>query len=192
MTGLIYILKESFDLNDNDWQLAANLFNEEKISKGDYYLRENQICRKISFIKVGLFRLYNNFNGIEKNIHFFSEGEFVSDYFSFLLQTPSVRPIQALEDSILLSINKEKLFELYTKSEKWERVGRILAETAFLTAVVTTDRLLQANYEERVKIFITETPKLVQRVPQFMLASYLNMTPETLCRVKKRIYRKTS
>lgn len=184
------ILIKCFELDEIDVEIASNLFYEETIKKGDYYLRENQLCKKISFIESGLFRLFSNVNDIERNIYFFTENDFITDYFGFLTQTQSLRPIQALEDSVILSIKKEQLHELYSKSKKWERMGRLLAESAFLTSVIVTDRLLQDNFEARVESFIEETPNLIQRVPQYMIASYLNMTPETLCRVKKRIYKK--
>ncbi len=183
------ILINFFELDEMDWQIASSLFYEETIPKGEYYLKENQFCKKLSFVEVGLFRLFSNVNGIERNIHFFAENDFVSDYFGFLTQTQSIRPIQALEDSMILSIRKEQLMELYCTSKKWERVGRLLAESAFLTSVVATDRLLQDSFDARVKSFIEETPNLIQRVPQYMIASYLNMTPETLSRVKRRIYK---
>lgn len=118
---------------------------------------------------------------------FFSEAEFMTDYFSFLTNTESVRPIQALENSIIYSKEKKNLNTLFDNSKKWERIRRQLSESAYITSVIIANRLLHDNYDTRVTTFINENPSLMQRVPQYMIASYLNMTPETLSRVKRRI-----
>jgi CRP/FNR family transcriptional regulator, anaerobic regulatory protein len=182
------ILKTSFELDDTDWEMASHIFFKENIVKGKHYLREKEYCTKLSFVVHGLFRVYTKMNHAEKTVQFFAENDFMTDYFGFLTHTPSIRNIQALEDATILSIQKDQLINLYCNSKKWERLGRILAESAYLNAVIKNDRLLQDNYNKRVKSFIHEKPEIIQRVPQYMIASYLNMTPETFSRVKKRIY----
>jgi len=175
------------NFSDKELDRALDFFYEEKYRKGDYYLREGQYSNKISFIESGLFRLFYQVSGEEKIMLFFSEGQFMTDYFGYLTQTPSIRPIQALEDSKVLSIDRIKLNQLFESSKNWEYVGRILAESAYVISVHRANRLLHDDYDTRLHTFIQESPSLIQRVPQYMIASYLNMTPETLSRVKKRI-----
>ena len=121
---------------------------------------------------------------------FFAEHQFMTDYFGYLTKTPSIRPIQALENSILYTIERQQLDELYDKSKNWEWLGRRLAESAYVRSVLRANRLLHDDFDTRLHTFVEENPTLLQRVPQYMIASYLNMTPETLSRVKKRLYRK--
>lgn len=109
----------------------------------------------------------------------------MTDYYSFLTNTVSIRPIQALENSMIYSIEKKNLNKLFEYSKNWERIGRQLAESAYVTSVLRANRLLHDDYNTRFKTFIEESSFLMQRVPQYMIASYLNMTPETLSRVKK-------
>lgn len=175
------------DFSEDELEKAIASFYQEKFKKGDYYLKEGQYSNKISFIESGLFRLFYQVNGEEKIMLFFSEVEFMTDYFGYLTQTPSIRPIQALEDSTVYSIERTKLNQLFESSKKWEYVGRIMAESAYVTSVHRANRLLHDDYDTRLHTFIQESPSLIQRVPQYMIASYLNMTPETLSRVKKRI-----
>ena len=118
---------------------------------------------------------------------FFSEGQLMTDYFGFLTNTPSIRPIQALEDSLIYSIEKEQLTKLYDQSKNWERLGRKLSESAYVTSVLRANRLLHDDYQTRVNTFIQENQSLIQRIPQYMIASYLHMTPETLSRVKRNL-----
>ncbi|WP_194973491.1 Crp/Fnr family transcriptional regulator [Aquiflexum lacus] len=180
-------LQSLHKFSDEELNMALGFFYQEKFKKGDFYLREGQFSNKISFIESGLFRLFYRVEGEEKIMLFFSENQFMTDYFGYLTQSPSIRPIQALEDSLVYSIERDKLNQLFEGSKAWEHVGRKLAESAYVTSVLRANRLLHDDYDTRLNTFIVESPTLIQRVPQYMIASYLNMTPETLSRVKKRL-----
>lgn len=183
-------LKLYFDniisLTDTEWKEAKTLFKTEEILKGGFLIKPNVICNKISFVQSGLFRLYYLVEGEEKTMLFFPENQFATDYFSFLTKTQSIRHIDALEDSIVYSISYDDLHKLFA-FKNWETIGRILAERAYVLSVFLANRIIHDNFETRIVNFMKENPGLYQRLPQYMIASYLKMTPETLSRVKKRI-----
>jgi CRP-like cAMP-binding protein len=111
----------------------------------------------------------------------------MTDYFGYLTQTPSIRLIQAIEESSILTIPRTCLQQLFATSNTWNTIGRQLAEQAYLTAVERANRMLHDEPTTRVRDFMKQHPDLLQRVPQYLIASYLQMTPETLSRVKKRL-----
>lgn len=162
-------------------------FKEIQIDKNQHYVNEGEICKKIGFIKKGLFKLYYNVDGIERIMLFFQENQFVTDYYSYLTQTPSKRPIQAIEEASVYNISYYDFHKLYESSKAWERVGRILAERAYIFSVQRANRIIHDEPDTRFITFLKDYPNLIQRVPQYMIASYLNMTPETYSRIKKRI-----
>ncbi|MEO1715425.1 MAG: Crp/Fnr family transcriptional regulator, partial [Bacteroidota bacterium] len=174
-------------LTEQEIDMALAYFYREEIKKGDFYLYEGGYANKISFVDSGLFKLFYRLKGEEKIMLFFAENQFMTDFFGYLTNSKSLRPIQALEDSVLYSINREDLDQLYDKSKNWERLGRRLAESAYVISVLRANRIIHDNYDTRVATFMAEHPDLMQRIPQYQIASYLDMTPETLSRVKKRI-----
>ena len=179
-------LQQVASLSEEEWEAASSVFTREVYPKGGYYIREQQYCNKISFIEKGLFKLFYLHEGAEKIMMFFSEQEFVTDYFAYLARTPSVRPIQAVEDAVVYSISRNNLETLFNTSKNWERIGRLLTERSYVIAVQRANRLLHDDPDTRFDALLREQPDLLQRVPQYMIASYLNMKPETLGRIKRR------
>lgn len=189
MQDLQAYLEKISPLNKEEWSLTLQAFKEEKYGKGDFFIKEGGYCNKVSFLSKGLFKLYYLTEGREKIMLFFAEGQFLTDYFGYLTQTPSIRPIQALEESIVYTITRDKLNHLTKTSQIWSNIARIMAERAYILAVQRANRLLHDDFDTRFITFMTEYPSLLQRVPQYMIASFLDMTPETLSRVKKRTFK---
>jgi len=190
MNALKTLLQSLAGLSDEAWTLAQPYFRRETLRKGDYFVADGAVCHRLAFVEQGLFRLFYRLEGEEKIMLFFSEGQFMADYYSFLTRTPSLRPIEALEPAVLYTLRYEELQALYAASPVWQQIGRLMAEQAYIYAVQRSNRLIHDDYDTRYLTLLAEQPTLLQRVPQYMVASYLNMTPETLSRVKSRVHRK--
>lgn len=158
MDLLKHTLLQLAPLPEAAWKQAEGCFQRKTLSKDAYYLRPNEPCTRISFIERGLFRLFYLQDGQEKIMLFFQEGQFMADYVGFLTQTPSVRPIQALEEAVVYHISSQDLQALYERHKAWERIGRLLAKRAYLYAVQRANRLLHDDFDTRFTTFMQEHP----------------------------------
>ena len=95
--------------------------------------------------------------------------------------------IQALEDSSATLILRDDLVELYKKIPKVEEFSRLVVESLYIEVSDKYESFFLKTAEERYLEFINSKPKFSEKIPQYMIASYLGITPEALSRVKKRV-----
>jgi len=184
------MLRSYFDqfvkLNNEEWQGFESCLQARSIKKGDYLLKEGEVCNFIAFVELGAFRFYLNRDGEEVMLGFYFKGDFAGNYRSFLVDQPSKESIQALKDARVHLIYKLDLLQLYDKFHKADRLGRMVAEQLFLTMAKRMDAMQYATPEERYKDMLSRNSLLLKEVPQYMLASYLGVKPETLSRIRAR------
>ena len=164
--------------------LAA--FRPRRARAGDHLVRAGQVCRSITFVESGLLRYYYLVNGKEVTGNFFFESSFVGAFASFISQSPSKQFVDCLEDCVLWQATHEQLEQLYATVPALEKFGRKMAESLFVHAQNRTASLLLDTPDQRYANLLRNRPKVLQRVPQYMIASYLGFTPETLSRIRKR------
>lgn len=150
--------------------------------------REGQISTYLYFIKSGCIRYYFLKDGEERTGQFFFENGWYTDLGSFLTQQPSEENVQALEPTELLLISKQSLYQIYEQVPIFERFGRVLLEQSFVGARLKNKRLANLSPEEHYKTLIKERPKVMQRVSLQHIASYLGIKPESLSRIRKRMF----
>lgn len=158
----------------------------EIVKKGDFIVTTSQVCNFIGFIESGLFRMYSNSDGIENIVAFFKEETFISEYVSFLTRQKAVYEIQALENSVIYKLYYNDLNKLYKEYPEYERAGRLVAEDLYISLSKRNLSLLAITPEERYQHYISSS-SLINRLPQYMIASYLGITPEALSRIRKRL-----
>ncbi|MEM0995359.1 MAG: hypothetical protein AAGI49_20165 [Bacteroidota bacterium] len=105
-----------------------------------------------------------------------------------MLKKPSDQYIQALEKTTVAVLSREATYELYDLIPKFERFGRLMAENAFIGLRRRTETLTHLSAEERYLNLVNNRPKVIQRVPQHYIASYLGIKPQSLSRIRKRIF----
>jgi CRP-like cAMP-binding protein len=177
--------------NEEEWSVFASYLKIRSIKKKEHVIESRQICKEIGFIVSGSVRFYHVKDGQQITNYFCLDGEFISSYRSFIQQVPGHTNIQALEDTLLITFTHQNIQQLLANpltAYQMERFGRLIAE------------YLICCYEDRVVSFITQTPeeryitllesnsRLLQRIPQHYLATYLGITPVSLSRIRKRMF----
>ena len=188
MNNLLASIQSLIKLSPEEKEIVTSLFKEEFYKKGEFFLGEGQVCKHAGFIKKGLVRYYINHDGEDKTYEFAQENNFVCNYESFVPQKPSTKIIQALEDCEILQISYDNLQVLYQSVSGWERFGRLVIEQVFVQLLHALGSLYTDTPEERYMKLIKDHPDLLQRVSQYHIASYVGVKPQSLSRIRKRIF----
>jgi CRP-like cAMP-binding protein len=160
-----------------------------RIPKGDFLVKAGQVCRYVSFLNSGLARLFYNFEGKDISIGFVVPGDYTSEYESFLTQKPASQSIEALSDLEVVDLGYNDMQRLYKEYPAYQEFGRKIAEMLFIYLNQRNTALLALSPEDRYRHMIADQPALLQQVPQYMLASFMGVTPEHLSRIRKKISR---
>ena len=184
LTSIQYLIT----LSPTELDIVKSLFKEKSYKKGDFFLEEGRICKQVGFVAKGLLRYYINQDGEEKTYDFSQENEFVCNYESFLPQIPSSKNIQALEDSIVFIISHADLQLFYANVRGGERFGRIAIEAVFVKLLQDISALYTETPELRYERFLKNHADLQQRISQYHIASFVGVKPQSLSRIRKRIF----
>lgn len=181
------IFSKILQLDSQDLEIFIDKFSPLHLKKGEFFIQEGKRCTKIGFILKGcLVCAYNN-DGVEVIDEFAIENEFITDYLSLLNNNPAEKNVKCLEDSDLIVIDSKDLNQLYNQKHSFERVGRIIAESLFKNWHQKAVSLMLDDAETRYKKLVKNKQSILQRVPQYLIASYLGITPESLSRIRKKI-----
>ncbi len=163
------------------------------LAKGDHILRAGTVADEVFFVHKGLLRYYfndPNDDGQERTGQFFDEGIVVTDAESFLARVPAEQNFEALEKSSIVVLPRAVLEAGYDEDHAIERFGRLMLQEALIGSQRRAGRLLTLQPEDRYRRFIETRPEVARRVPQYLVASYLGLTPESLSRIRGRISKK--
>ena len=157
------------------------------LSKNEYFVQQDEKCEYIGIVKRGyLYGFADDFDGDKKVSDFYCEGSVVSSYRSFITGCLSVVSIKAQEDSELYVFNREK-YETLLQSAIWIRFFQALSNELYFKKCQKDALIIQYNSGKRYQKLIHDFPKIEQIFPQYLIASYLQMRPETLSRIKNTL-----
>jgi CRP-like cAMP-binding protein len=185
--NLINALQRLITLDDNEKDIIRSLFKEKTYEKGDFFLKEGQICQHTGFIQKGLVRYFINKDGEELIYGFGKEGNFACSYESFLDHSASTKNIQTIENTTMLTISYNDLQTFYAEIKGGERFGRQMAEYIFVESVKQLTSMYTDPPEQRYRNFLQAYPDLQQRIPQYYISSFVGVKPQSLSRIRKRL-----
>jgi CRP-like cAMP-binding protein len=186
---LFDFLHDFSNLSEIEFLKGSQHWYRRTISKGDFFNMQNFVCSDLGFIKSGLFRIYyyDEETMADRNMFFFSEGQFIVSFRSFIYQYPCIYYIEALEDAELYAIKYQDLQNLYSTNKGWANTGRLLAELFFEYAQSRMESLLFNTVEQRYIKLLKEQPEILKRIALYHIASYLGITSQSLSRIRKRL-----
>jgi CRP-like cAMP-binding protein len=156
--------------------------------KGQFIVQQGDVCRYESFIVSGCARtFYPDEKGHEHVVMLAIENWWTADLGSFITQTPADYNVQCLESTDVLQFSHDDLDQLYRDVPKMERFFRLIVQNAYVAAQKRIVHNLSLPAKERYLRFREKYPSIEQRVPQYMIASYLGMTKEFLSKIRSEL-----
>lgn len=180
---------ERVDLTSKDIKLICNAYELKSFKKKDFLFQQGERSKFESYIVNGTLKVfYSDDRGNEHILYFAFKDWWVGDIASFNSKEPSIMSAQALEDTYLLSITYDKKEELFAKIPKLERMFRIVTQRTLTVLQKRFFLAMSGSAKDRYIQLIQRHPTIEQLVPQYQIASYLGILPESLSRMKKQLY----
>lgn len=174
------------NFSDEELEEVSHFFYPKKLKKGQNLCTPGNIATEIGFVLKGVFRVYYLIEGKESTRFLGCENIFITSIPSFTTQKPSIEYVEALEDAELLMLTYEDLQKMCNLSHKWDRLVRYLAEFSYNEQQNRIYSLIALTAQERYEQLTKTRPDFIQRIPQYIIANFLGISPETLSRIRKR------
>lgn len=184
---LVELMSSFIELTNEEKQGILDAFPIKTYTNETNLLKEGQIAKDAFFVIKGCVRKYSIENGEEKTSAFYTEFQSAINFDSMANQSPSKYFFTCTEDTSVAIINSEKENALYKKFPRFGEVCRVEMEKMFGASQEEFSTFKNATPKERYLNLLKNRPNLIQRVPQYQLASYLGIKPETLSRIRGRI-----
>lgn len=182
---LFEFLEQHISLTDEDRHLFMSLDLFREVKKGSSLLNEGEYAKESYFVIQGCLRSFYLREGEEKTTGFFQEEEGLVPE-SLITGKPSRYYISAEEDTVLLVSTPGMEAEVFQKVPKFESLCRVLGEKELARQQTAHDDFVTASPEERYLMLLKQKPQLLQRVPQYQIASFIGVKPESLSRIRRR------
>ena len=184
-------IEQFVPMSDEDWSLIEPHLALRSIRKHDFMIREGSVGRELGYIIEGEMRHFYTHAGEEKTTYFYFENSLVGPYHSCITGHPSRLTIEALSDTRLIVFPYSSLKKLLAENQTWNTFGRVLAEYLGLGLEDRMVSLLTMSPEERyTELLKSNKKKILERIPQHLIANYLGITPVSLSRIRNRVAKK--
>ena len=178
-------------ISDADFEKFSSLLFEKSFDKKSCLTEEGGQCNYIYFILEGSAYSYiTDKKGDKHVIQFALEGYWISDLYSFYSGRESIYTIEMLENSRVLVLNKENFQKACDSCPVLDRFFRILIQNAYVALQYRLAKTNSEDADKRYELFSKQYPDFLQRIPQYLIASYLGIKPQSLSRIRKEIAKK--
>ena len=176
------------NLSEEEYAVFISYLETKSFAPGTQLLAYEERCQSRFYIKKGCVRMYGyTEKGKEQIYHFGIDNWWISNYESLLNDTPSHLVIEAIELTEVYCLTLDKFEQLCQQLPKTERLFRMVMERAYMAFQKRLEFLFSLSSEEQYRHFIEVNAAFTQRVPQYMLASYLGVTPEFISKIRSKM-----
>jgi CRP-like cAMP-binding protein len=180
-------LEKFIEINEGEFSAILGFFQITNLRKKENLLVEGQICKSHYFVLNGCLRkFFINNKGIEQTTEFAIENWWITDNFAYERRLPSEFYIQAVENSEVLTIDSYSQEKLLVEFPKMERYFRFIYQRAYAASQMRIKYLYNFSKEEFYDHLCRMQPEFVQRIPQYLIASFLGFTPEYLSEIRNK------
>lgn len=162
-------------------------YSKIDLIKGETLISPGQAVTNFYYLDSGCIYYYKIEDGETKVLEFYTDDVFFTDLLAYVKGTTSSYFLKATEDTTVYAITKSDAEKSFAGSHQLERFGRLSMQEAFMKSFNRIERLNSRTNEERYLRLLQKRPDLLQRVPQYLIASYLGLTPVGLSKIRKRI-----
>ncbi len=181
-------LDKFITISDEEFASVLSFFEPLEIKKKQNLILSGELCRSMYFVQKGCLRkFFINEKGVEQTTEFAIENWWMTDTFAYERQVKSGFTIQAVEHSAVLVIDLQSQEELLKKHPVMERYFRMVYQRACAAAERRIRYLYEMSREELYLHFSTQYPWFIQRIPQYLIASFLGFTPEYLSEIRAKL-----
>lgn len=185
---LISYIKSKISVTEEEMAIILSYFKPIRLKKNELLLTNGQSSQRTFFVTSGCLRIFFiNEEGQDSTRYFAFENQFATALVSFITSEPSEEFIQAVEDSEVYYITHKNFYHLLDIIPQWEKFYRIYLEIAYVTNTKRLMSFLVQDALEKYRQLLDENPIIVRRLSNKMVASYLNISQETLSRLKSRL-----
>jgi CRP-like cAMP-binding protein len=191
MQPVIDHFQQILRLTEAEQELILARTKQRTIKRRQMILQEGFVCQHYTFIVKGCFKMYGvDDRGIEHNIQFAAEGDWIADIGSFHSKKPSRLFIEAVEPSEIIQIEQQDLYFLYINVPKLDRIFKVIIEHKYVELQNRVLQNISSTAQQRYLNFLEQYPTLASRLPNVQIASYLGITPEFLSKIRKDLSQK--
>ncbi len=187
-TPLLNYISKYISLTEEEESILVSKVSYRKYLKGQYILQQGDVCKNSSFLISGCTKMfYMDMEGQEHIVMFAIKDWWSSDLGSYITQQSANYNIQCIENTEAIQFSYDNQEELFQKIPKLERFFRKIIEKALVASQNRIVRNFSLTAKERYLIFREQYPTMEQRIPQYMIASYLGITKEFFSKIKSQL-----
>ncbi|TDT37217.1 CRP-like cAMP-binding protein [Maribacter spongiicola] len=179
-------------VDDDVLDYWLSLYERIDLKKGEALISSGQMVNYFYYLDAGCIYYYKIQDGETKVLEFYTEDIFFTDLPAYVKGSPSRYYLTATEKSTVFAIKKSNAEMSFDNSHQLERFGRLSMQEAFLKSYSRVERMNSRTNEERYLRLLEKRPDLFQRLPQYLIASYLGLTPVGLSKIRKRVGQRES